>query len=228
MRKSRPLVLAGTLLMLAVVGGSAVASHDDFYDCEAPGRSLLKTEQVRVYAETGKMDRAEAVGCYRPSGDGPILTDAYRDGRFVFSDPPAFAAFGSFVGYGVRDVREGRTVVEVRDAAAGWDAPVLRRLRAAKRPGKRIGIAEVKIGRDQALAWTTCPLGEIGDSYAVKFHDGCEAAWWGAFVRVFRARAGSRTIELLDRGRRIPPRSLRRKGDRIYWKNAGRVRSARL
>ena len=225
--KSTPLVPAVSLLMLVVIGASAVA-QDDLYDCESSGVTLFKTEQVRVYGERGRGDQAQAVGCYRASGDGPILTDRYMDGRLVFHDPPAFAAFGSFVGYGVRDEREGRTVVEVRDVAAGWEAPVLRRLAAAKRPHKRIGIAEVKIGRDQALAWTTCPLGEIGDSYMVHFHEGCESAWWGAFVRVFRARAGSTTKELLDRGRRIPPRSLRRKGDRIYWKNAGRVRSARL
>ena len=226
---------------LAVLPIANVRSHhepDHFYDCE-PYREppdLLTTPRVLVYFETGRVDRAEFVGCHRPTRTQHLLADGTA-GRDIFAIPSALDARKSLVAYAVRD--QGRTVVELRDVAdepgpwpcvgCGVKQPrPLRRLSAAYHPRREIGVEALVLGRGHALAWATCPLGPKYDRYYdVYAYDKCVRPH-GSRVRIWRARAGSERPELLDQGRHIPALKLRVERGRIYWRKGPHVWSAKL
>lgn len=237
MAKRMLLALVGALLLVASPLPGAGASHDFDHSsgCEPSDQhvELLTTPFVLVYFYGGRR-ASEFVGCHRSTERHHLLADP-GDDRYMFSSPVAMSARRSFVGYAVRDA--GRTVVEVRDVSepppVGWPCvgcgteqpEPLRRFGATYHPRRSVGVETLKIGRDQALAWTTCRLG--GKSYGGWAYDECPQSY-GARVRVWRARAGRSKIELLDQGRRIYPRTLRIDGGRIYWRSGERTRSAKL
>ena len=107
---------------------------------------------------------------------------------------------------------------------AGWYT--LHSARAGLTEESKIG--SIVVRPNGAVAWISCPMqGEPNNSSAPT----CVRT--GYNNAVFRTRSkdleqGSGNRELLDRGRGIDPRSLRRTGDRIYWTKNGRRRSAVL
>ena len=179
--------------------------------------------------------------CYRrdvPAGTervDPLITADLDMYGFL---PPALAVSSRTVAFGL-DARppEGEgsdrftnVVVEryFRESEngrhAGW-YPV-QVTRAGRSEESKIG--SIVVRPNGAVAWISCPMkGEPS------FSSGPTCVRAGHYDAVFRTRSkdldfdnGAR--ELLDRGRGINPRSLRRYGDRIYWTKNGRLRSAAL
>ncbi len=92
----------------------------------------------------------------------------------------------------------------------------------------RGGVGSLKVNRRGSVAWIVCPFGQISGGTL-----DCATASGERPDRTPRSiyRHDSRStheepVQLVARSPRIEVRSLRRKGDRIYWKQGRRTRRA--
>jgi hypothetical protein len=199
--------LAVVLTALALPGVARARS-----DCRPPehGRTLEVTRYVRVYEvrhPDSADERSDLVGCLRSNGKRRLLTTAFYDGGedAGFYDQRSFELIdvgGTYVAYHV----------DASDSEGGnlYDDEVVD-LRDGKVPGGRGARTERAIALDEhRIAWTTQKF----------FPDGGE--------RRFVFGAGPHGARVLARGRTIRLDYLRDRGRRVYWKEGGRTRSARV
>jgi hypothetical protein len=78
---------------------------------------------------------------------------------------------------------------------------------------------------DGAVAWAACRTADIGPDLQTR-HPRCRHAGIPAWIYV--RQAGAQQAQLVDRGRRIVTRSLKRSGTHVSWQHGSRRRSAQL
>lgn len=214
---------------LGSAAGGAAAPADR---CSYSGKRLvLETARVSVLSRATSFG-TEFYECHRPTGTTDTLNES-EFGETVFR-PPAMAVSSTAVAVAItaedgadpetdgtsfavdRYFHEGEaghhsewvTLWAVDACVESDESSFCRVARAAVRP-------------NGSAAWIACP------------ETGCSSSATKAVFR-FRNKDLSGRLpnpterELLDKGRGIDPRSLRRKGDRIYWIKSGRRRSAPL
>jgi hypothetical protein len=226
------------LLALAVLVGTALAPFGRAQSgapaagsprCYPKGSvTLRKSERVRVYRARNET----TVGCLLASGERTNLD--FRP-YLVAYPVPAISIAGPLVGFALEgqadpNMRDDDTYINVIDLRTGEfpagftsKGPPF----AVSRPNTYDGkVGSVKLKRNGAIAWIACrtrvnPVADYGDP-----RPSCVRA--GAFDEVHKLDAGADDPKLLDQGRSIDPRSLRRHGSKITWTNDGRRRSATL
>jgi hypothetical protein len=156
-----------------------------------------------------------------PKGGGPLfaLAESDPDWRERPFAPSALRIYGSSVGWAVNVPNEstgpagGCRITLVRRAryfrpgenahARGWFSPAA--IRAGYRANARVGTLVVR--PSLSIAWIAFP------PYSRRY-------------TIYVAQHNSAFKHEVAAGSRIDPRSLRRHGDRIFWTEAGRRRSA--
>jgi hypothetical protein len=175
-----------------------------------------------VFERTRGSDRGRYYACLRSRRHPLFLAEAARVGDGIF---PTIRLAGPFVGYAYDycDVDDCVTTVEVADLRVG-DFDAEGRLADAN-PEATADVSALRLKADGAVAWVSCaePDGPVsGDVSKTCRHAG------GETKRLFKWDAGSKSPQLLDKGRMIQAASLRLSGSRLTWTHSGRTRSARL
>ena len=208
------------------------------------GRTVLQNKGVTVSARR-RRGVIVYVRCVRASGDSESMDDPSL-GESAFP-PPAMALSGGIVAWGVTAAKgEGvppggdtgvvvsRFAPEDANNAAGW-IPVHSSY-ACRSDSGQCKVGSVVTRSNEATAWISCPYegGALNSSRPTCTKPG----YRDAVYRVLSKDVGNDDDgetdtghatghrDLLDQGRGIDPRSLKRRGDRIYWRKNGRLRSA--
>jgi hypothetical protein len=188
--------------------------------CHPPGSTtLLQNGQVRVYRQHGGYHAKFA--CLLASGRRETLDFGFGDFTSIAKPPPAIALAGPLVAYtyfdeecGTCGGREGVTVTDLRlRLPANGFGPAGDPDPTTYDYGR---IERIVLRRDAAVAWTQC----------AGSHADCRSG--RARVRVFKLDSGAAYQKLVAKGRGIPSRSLRLRGEKIAWRQSGRVRSVPL
>lgn len=227
-------IVAGAVLVAAVAAMSAEPTRALVPGRCVPDRRDVVVLQNRAISVIRWRDRAGLdhwAACDRASGDGASLADgSFED---VAYPPPGMALSGRVVAFAAdhRDDLDGYLSTRLHvyqhrrrprgSSDTGWD--VLHSVQAGLEETSKVGVVVTR--PNGAVAWTSCPMkGRRGTPAPTCLRPGHKNA-------VFRKLSTSDVDsgrELLDRGRGIDPGSLRRIGDRVYWRHGGRLRSARL
>jgi hypothetical protein len=233
MTRARTSALAALTILVGVALTQTTGAHPGAAAATGSPRcypkgsvTLRSTERIRVYE-----DRDETkVGCVLATGR---RTDLDFRPYLVAYPVPAISIAGHVVAFALEgqadpNMRDDDTHVFVRDLRTGEPPPEFTSEGApfaVSHPRKYDGqVGSVKLKRNGAVAWIACRT-RINPDYGDP-RPGCVRA--GAFDEVHKLDAGEDDPELLDKGRLIDPRSLRRRGSRITWTNHGRRRSATL
>ncbi len=229
---------AVTAAALAAIGGSIDASAaGSSRPCEPDGSvTLARTREARVYqVERRRSDHATlyTYGCLHSSGV-PVLLASDAEPAVLFPRP-AISLAGPYVGYAVDTDTDpsapgGRmTYVEVDDLRPqqpGFEVPGLV-VSAGPRRVARVG--SLKVSRLGSVAWIACPAPSDGP-LAADPHGSCARP--GAYDHVYRAtlgRQGNPRVTVLDKGRSIDPRSLRRaRRLSVAWRHGRTMATAKL
>jgi hypothetical protein len=178
------------------------------------------------------------VRAYR-ARDGTTVACVLRTGtRTVLDFPPYLRAYpaisivGPFVALGLEgqadpNMQEDGTFIAVLDARTGEQPPRFGAPFAVKHPGAFDGkVGSVVVKRSGGLAWIACrtPFNRVEDYGNPR--PSCVRP--GAYDEVHKLDAGEPVPRQLDRGRRIDPGSLRRRGDTIFWTTHRHRREATL
>jgi hypothetical protein len=169
--------------------------------------------------------------CPKPSGALLALAESGGGERDVPFAPPALKVTGSTVGWVVNVRNEtsepngGGRITFVRRAryfrpgenphARGWFSPTA--ITAGYRPEARVGSLVVR--PSLSVAWIACP--PLNRNHG---HETCREP--GRHDTVYIAQHNASRRHKVGEGTRIDPRSLRRHGDRIFWTQGKRRRSA--
>lgn len=224
------------LAALAVAAPSAGAPEPR-PQCEPEDSvTLARSHEARVYQiERRRGDRATlyTYACHRPTGTQILLaSDAEPSAIFP---RPAISLLGPYVGYAVDTDAEptdpgGRmTYVEVDDLRPQDPDSEKVGLVVSAGPREVARVGSLKVSRSGAVAWIACPAPR-DNPLAADPAGNCARP--GASDRVYRARLradGTAPVELLDKGRRIDPSSLRRaRHRRVAWDKGRRTGVAKL
>jgi hypothetical protein len=120
------------------------------------------------------------------------------------------------------------TYVEVDDLRPQEPGQEVAGLVVSAGPRSVARVGSLKVSRTGAVAWIACPAPSDG---SLASDPGGSCTRPGAYDRVYRAalgRSGNMRVELLDKGRSIDPRSLRRVHSGVAWRHAGKSRAAKL
>ncbi len=179
-------------------------------------RLVAANRYARVYYTV----RDEKLQYCRPAQRRPELAPLTQ----AAYPPPAISLAGPYLGYaaqandGLQEV-DNVVVVDVR-----------RRDELLFTAGYRGGVGSLKVNRRGSVAWIECPFG-----YLVTGQLQCTQSGAPETGRAPRSiyRHDSRStqqepVRLVARSRRIQVRSLRRRGDRIYWTQGHQIRHASL
>jgi hypothetical protein len=246
MRRWTLTLVAATLIAAAFPSrGEAVVIGGD---CSHPRRATIVHNKWARVIRYGRRAADTWVACWRksvsdPVNRGSLLVDP-GFGDFGFP-PPALALAATTVAYARTsesdsdaDVYFTRIFVErffrqsEHGHGEGWSS--LHATRAGERDQVKVGSTVVR--PNGAFAWIACPTkGRLTNS------SGPTCIRPGYSNTVFRVLSKDlgRSVpfdeetetgyrEVLDRGRGIDPRSLRRSGDRVSWIKNGRWRYATL
>lgn len=195
---------------------------------EAHSHTILRNSQLRVYTvPPGRGPRHfDVIACHTPTGKYLPLGSA-SGGQFPFL-PPALAIRGSLVGYALEecDVEECDTVLFVRDIAHASSAQDLVNSGQGGPRGMRlVKVGSLRITAGGTLAWIACPE-HHRSTVSGSQRPNCIRA--GDSDLVLSESVDDREPRVLDRGRRISPRSLRLSGSRLCWKRSGHRRCRTL
>ena len=183
----------------------------------AGARLVVANRHARVYHRVRTYSELDYC---RPGGREPEIT--------LFAEevypPPAISMVGPYLGYAGTGSEPGTTdgvvVVDVRrngvvfltDAGGGVAGG---------------GVGSLRVNRRGSVAWIVCPFGQVIGTLD------CSSGGGEGPDRTPRSiyRHDSRStkadpVQLVARSRRIEVRSLLRRGERIYWTEAGKTRSA--
>lgn len=204
-----PVICVSALAALLLVEPTQSNGSDAAKRCATKGQTVVETEAARVWRVRGSETPGFSIesdyvayGCLKRDGRTRKLGECAGgpDGGCAY----AFVLSGRFVGYD--DLLASRCCGTtgnffVTDLSSG-----------TRRKSKDLGDADWEVVDD-----VVTPRGS--------------AAWIRQesdfeHYRVHRLQNGK--DQVLDRGTDIDPKSLRRKGYRVYWRHAGEVRSARL
>jgi hypothetical protein len=236
--RSTPAALAALAVIALSVGGAVVTNASvarPSMAAAAPSRCHPKGTRLvldRPHLTVFSYAVAEGPREYAcPKAGGALLTIAesgggYRDLPFA---PPALRISGTSVGWALNARYEttgpdgGGRITLVRRAryfprregvhTRGWFSPTA--IRAGYQPNVRVGSLVVR--PSLSVAWIVCPPLHHG-------HETCREP--GHRDTIYMAPHISSSRLKVATGSRIDPRSLRRHGDRIFWTEAGRRRSA--
>ena len=228
------LALPAAAVALAVPVGSLGAPAST-PPCEPDGSTTLaETGTARVYKverERGGRSTSYTYGCLKAFGSQVLLaSDAEPAALFP---APAISLIGPYVGYAVdtdTDTQSpgGRmTYVEVDDLRPQEPGQERAGLVVSAGPLGVARVGSLKVSRRGAVAWIACPAPSTGP-LAADPSGRCTRP--GAYDRVYRAVLGSSgvaRVKLLDRGRTIDPRSLRRVRSGVAWRHAGKTRATK-
>jgi hypothetical protein len=189
--------------------------------CNPSGsKTILADRSARIYSlRDGDPARGFALwGCAYSAGK-QITLDA-PDQIYAFL-PPALHLNRSVVGFGF-DLCDGdcRTTVTAVDLTTGADINA-----GPASASTRVKIGSLRVRSNGSVAWIACPEHQRRDLTASR-RPNCVRA--GSLDSVYRRRVGSRTRELLDRGRAIDPSSLSLTGTTLSWLHNGRKHTAPL
>ncbi len=198
--------------------------------CAPPGTvKLWASPRARVYRNR---HTGSKVACWMPTGRRTVL-DYPPD--FVVYPPPAIAIAGPLIatageGTDDPDARDD-TIILVDDLRTGERAEGFRPRGAEPFASSRPHAFDAKVGSmkvkpNGAVAWIACRIEDNGPEEWGDPRPNCIRR--GAFNEVRKYDARSPKPKTLDRGRGIDPRSLRRKGSRIYWRHGSLRKSATL
>jgi hypothetical protein len=222
---------------LAAGGGSLDASAaGSTPPCEPDGSvTLASSSAARVYqVERRRGDHATlyTYGCLRSSGS-PVLLASDAEPAALFPRP-AISLTGPYAGYAVDTDTDpsapgGRmTYVEVDDLRPQEPGFEVAGLVVSAGPRSVARVGSLKVSRSGSVAWIACPAPSDGPLTADP-HGSC--ARRGAYDRVYRAtldRHGNPRVALLDKGRSIDPRSLRRVRSSVAWRHGRTLATAKL
>ena len=215
---------------IPATGGASLEAASSRH-CHPDGtRLVLNRKHVTVFSFETR-DGPREYACVKPNG--PLLAMAESDGIYldVPFPPPAVSISGRAVGWAVNAVNEdtgpvggGRvTLIERGRYFTPGESPHRRGWATATAPkagywpNSRVGSLVVRPSR--SVAWISCrPL---------RFNHGretCDKS--GQPDTVYFAPHYYSTRHKLAVGSDIDPRSLRRDGDRVSWKQGGHRRSA--
>ena len=234
--------MRGNAIALAALAALAVAAPsagapEPRPQCEPEGSvTLARSHEARVYQiERQRGDRATlyTYGCYRSTGTQVLLaSDAEPAAIFP---RPAISLLGPYVGYAVdtdTDPTEpgGRmTYVEVDDLRPQDPDSEKVGLVVSAGPREVARVGSLKVSPSVAVAWIACPAPR-DNPLAADPAGNCTRP--GASDRVYRAHLradGTAAVELLDKGRRIDPSSLRRaRHRRVAWDKGRKTAVAKL
>lgn len=227
LRRGVAAALLAAGLAAAVVYTQASADGPAAAGCgPAEAKTLARGSQARVYRAPfdNRFRRYQILACLEGAAE-PYEVDRPDFEQFAFSRPAVDVA-GPLIGYALIQGQEetgggpAEVVVVVEDLRAPGNP--LRLTRAG--PHVRAKVGSLKLRTNGAIAWIACPE---PDEFPVGYmRPTCAEA--GALNTVYRWSAGERRREVLDRGRRISPRSLRLRDGRVHWRNGGRSLSAPL
>lgn len=186
--------------------------------CRPPGARLaVANRYARVYHRVRTYSELDYC---RPGRREPEIT--------LFAEevypPPAISLAGPFLGYAgivsepgtndnvvVVDARRN-SVVSLIDAGGGVAGG---------------GVGSLKVNRRGSVAWIVCPFGQVAGTLDCTLGGGEGPDRTPRSIYRHDSRSTkAEPVQLVARSRRIEVRSLRRKGERIYWTEAGKTRSA--
>jgi len=229
-------------VLAAALAAAATAATIGAFDGSGSSKASLAHEgiarsnsQAACVPRAGKIVLARGqVAVYRnPAGDTRICNAQRNDitiataGDDIFP-PPVLRIRGNLVAFVTllddEPDMEGVLLVNVVDLAD----PNPDTLVSYTDAGGYIKIASLRLTADGAIAWIACQSNRFPPQ--LRNGRGTECYRSGRSASVHKAtRAGSNLrTQLLDRGRRITPSSLRLDGRTLSWKEAGRRRTARL
>jgi hypothetical protein len=91
------------------------------------------------------------------------------------------------------------------------------------------GVGSLTVNRRGSVAWIVCPFGQLAEGLDCTTASGERSDRTARSIYRHDTRSTQQApVQLVARSRRIEIGSLRRKGDRIYWKQAGRTREGRI
>jgi hypothetical protein len=228
-RRSAALVLPALALAFgAGAGRSSLGASPSPPPCEPDGSvTLAQTSAARVYQiERHHDNRANlyTYGCLRSTGSQVLLaSDAEPSALFP---SPAISLMGPYVGYAVDTDTDptapgGRvTYVEVDDLRPQQPGHEKAGLVVSAGPRDVARVGSLKVSPSGAVVWIACPAPSDGP-LASDPSGRCTRP--GGYDRVYRAALrpnGNVRLELLDKGREINPRSLRRvHGSNVAWRH---------
>jgi hypothetical protein len=220
------LQLGLALVVLGACAHAAGARNGSTDRCHPRGtHTVLEGRRVSVYRYRTRFGPREWA-CVKP--DGPTHALAYSDslGRENAFMPPALSVWGYAVGWArsapteSTDEQDSGRVTDVRAARyyppgtnalhEGWYTTTA--IKADSIPNSRVGSLVVR--SSMRLAWIACPP---GPKSCVKS---------GHRATVYTLARDADASDKVASGKNISPRSLRRHGDRIFWTQGGKRRSA--
>lgn len=219
---------SGTVLALQLPPSGASASKTK---CARPGTTtLLANRQARVF----KRNRSGVkIGCLLATGKRTGL-DLPPD--VVAYPRPALALAGPIVGYategtGDPDARPDTRIQVVDLRTGGSPSDYAGSREDLPFATSRANFYDAKVGSlrvktNGAVAWIACRTEQNFEEEWGDPRPSCVRP--GAFDEVRKLEPGDSEPKTLDTGRRIDPRSLRLHGDRLYWLQRGKRRSAIL
>ncbi|MEJ7787187.1 MAG: hypothetical protein WKF96_20490 [Solirubrobacteraceae bacterium] len=222
------LAVAATAAATAVFGGSGSSKASDAR--EGIARS---SGEAGCVPRAGKIVLARGqVAVYRnPAGDTRICNGQRNDitiataGDDIFP-PPVLRIRGNLVAFvSLLDEPDMEALlVNIVDLAD----PNPETMVSYTDAGGYIKIASLRLTADGAIAWIACQSSRFPPQ--LRNGRGTDCYRSGRSASLYKASrvGGDLRTQLLDRGRRITPSSLRLDGRTLSWRNAGRRRTARL
>jgi hypothetical protein len=217
---------------LVAVSVAVCASMHDLADASASpchpngARPVLNRRYIAVFT-IDTPDGPREYACYKPNGTR--LDMGAGNGEVVFQ-PPAMRTYGRVIGWALSGANEdtgpaggGRITLVYRARyyrpgekphSRGWAMTAASR--AGYKANARVGSLVVRPSR--AIAWIACPPPKRSGRAT------CEKP--GHRDTVYSARSYFSGRHRVAVGNNIDPRSLRRDGDRISWKQGNSRRSA--
>jgi hypothetical protein len=214
-------VIVLVLISLAGILGSSATAADPGA-CSAGGKRIVTANGVViVYREkSNSAGGGEAYACTRKGGNLVQLDDP-PSGSVAFPKP-AIALSGYKLAYAVDTLdndSEASTDVYVIDTRK----PDIEAQQQGTRASTQAKIGSLVLSPTGATAWISCDVEQEGNG---RIGRACSRP--GASDRVYRLPPGARKPELLAKGRKIDPASLKRRAGHLSWIEDGRRKTATL